>query len=171
MNKGGNSDCQTPCETACEPECKPEPCETCTPVCCKPQADIESLHAVNRPCTTDIAIGYQVDTKHTCDDFDLAVHVEHCDKVIFERLIHLGHPYRVDADGDRHFHGAVYGQLPEIICANRDKLKVIGCVIPHGANGDTAAPIDREHERVHSSEDKLLLWARVPGSWPEAKTH
>jgi len=126
---------------------------------------------VNVPCTTDLLIGYKVDTKCTCDDFDLLVRVEHCDKMLFERLMELGSPYRTDADGDRHFRGSIKGKLPEIICANRDTFKIVGWVIPHSANGDTNAAIDREHERVHGSNDRLCHYAQVPNGWPPAKTH
>jgi hypothetical protein len=155
-----------PCETACEEPKKP--CKVCTPECCNPRADIEALKAVNVPCTLDLAIGYKVDTECTCDDFDLQVHVEHCGKILFERLIPLRHPYRIDADGDRHYRGSTYGKLPEIICANRDTFKIVGWVIPHSASGDKSAMIDREHERVHGSNDWLWL-SQVPKGWPEYK--
>jgi hypothetical protein len=164
MNNASEGDSQ-----ACEP-CPTASCEPCTPVCTVPQADIESLHAVNVPCTRELEIGYKLDTKKTCDDMDLLVRVEHCGNVLFERLIHLGRPYRTDYDGDRHFHGSVYGQLPEPVCANRDKLRVLGWVVPHNAAGDTAMALDTENEHVHGA-DGTAFAAYVPKGWPEARTH
>ncbi len=156
------------CKPAPEPACKPAP--VCTPECTTPEADIEVLNAVNVPCTTPLAIGYQIDTKKTCDDFDLLVRVEHCGEVLFERLVHLGRPYRTDGDGDRHFHGSIYGELPHIVCANRETLRITGWVIPHASNGDVGAMIDRETNRVHGSEG-TIFGQYVPRGWPKAPVH
>ena len=165
-----NQTCKTDCEKPCEPVCKPKPCKVCSAECCNPQGKIRKLRAVNVPCTTDLLVGYKVETMQTCDEYDLLVRIEHCDQVIFERLINLGKAYKTDANGNRHFRGSITGKLPNIICGDRKTLIASGCLIPHSASGDPAAGIDHEREHVDGSNDTLLWGSRVPLGWPPAKS-
>jgi hypothetical protein len=161
---GCSSTCRTPCETQCRP------CESkCVP-CGRPDADIEVLRAVNIPCTKELAIAYHVDTEKTCEELDLHVRVEHCGKVLFEKLVHLNPPYKTDFDGDRHSRGTIYGELSEVVCGNRERLVVIGHVLPHSAGGDLTASLDRERERVHNS-DSTIFGPHVSRSWPVSEVH